>query len=139
MVDLTAILVTQEMHYRIRRLPLIHLALIGAEMVLVALLLIIAFVKGEAAAQAARDIVIEPYSIVFWVLIVLLGFIVSFAVHAYAADMGQHSALSDLDSGADILLAGLFLSYLIIVSSIPIFLQGGSRCSPIIGHVGPLF
>jgi formate-dependent nitrite reductase membrane component NrfD len=118
-VDLSATLIVPEMQHRIRRLPLIHLALIGAETVLLGMLLITAFANGGTASQAALDIVIGPHSLVFWLLIVLPGFIFPFVVHAYAVGLGRHSPLSGLGSGVGIVVAGLFLRYLILVSGLP--------------------
>ncbi|HIQ00918.1 MAG TPA: hypothetical protein EYH30_02120 [Anaerolineales bacterium] len=118
-IDLAATLVVPEVSHRIRRLPLIHLAMIGIETLLLGFLLITAFLSGGAAAQSARDIVVGPHSIVFWVLIVVPGFIYPFIVHAYAAGLGRHSPASGLGSGIGIVVAGLFLRYLIIVSGIP--------------------
>lgn len=121
-VDLAATLSVVHVHERVHRLPLIHLAMIGIETLLLGLLLITAFIEGGAAAQSAHDIVIGPHSIVFWILIVLPGFVFPFIVHAYAAGLGGHSALSGLGSGIGIVVAGLFLRYLIIVSGIPVLL-----------------
>ena len=121
-VDLAATLSVRDMAHRVRRLPLIHLAAIGVETLLLGMLLITAFLDGGAAAQAARDIVVGPHSIVFWVLIILPGFVYPFVVHAYAAGVGQHSPASGLGSGIGIVMAGLFLRYLIIVSGIHTFL-----------------
>ena len=117
-VDLSSTLVMPEVFHRIHRLPLIHLAMIGIETLLLGLLLITAFIDGGAAAQSAYGIVVGPHSIVFWVLIVLPGFIFPFIVQAYAAGMGRHSALSGLGSGIGIVVAGLFLRYLVVVSGI---------------------
>ena len=118
-VDLAATLSVKDMAHRVRRLPLIHLAMIGLETLMLGLLLITAFVNGGAAAQSAQDIVVGPHSIVFWVLIVLPGFVYPFIVHAYAVGVGQHSPASGLGSGIGIVVAGLFLRYLIIVSGVP--------------------
>jgi formate-dependent nitrite reductase membrane component NrfD len=118
-VDLVATLAVQDMHHYVRRLPLIHLAVIGAEAMLLGLLLITALTNGGAAAQAVRDIVVGSHSIVFWVLIVLPGLIFPFCVHAWAAGLGHHSALLGLGSGGGVVFAGLFLRYLIIFSGIP--------------------
>lgn len=118
-VDLSATLAIRDVQHRIPQLPLIHLAMIGAETVLLGMLLITAFVSGGAASQAALDIVIGPHSLVFWLLIVLPGFIFPFVVHAYAVGLGGHSPFSGLGSGVGIVVAGLFLRYLILVSGIP--------------------
>jgi formate-dependent nitrite reductase membrane component NrfD len=118
-VDLSATLFVPDLQHRIPQLPLIHLALIGAETVLLGMLLITAFVNGGAASQAALDIVIGPHSLVFWLLIVLPGFIFPFVVHAYAVGLGRHSPFSGLGSGVGIVVAGLFLRYLILASGLP--------------------
>jgi len=118
-VDVAATLVAPDVYQYIRRLPLIHLAIIGIETLLLGFLLITAFLQGGAAAASARDIVIGPHSIVFWVLIVIPGFVYPFIVHAYAAGLGRHSPASGLGSGIGIVVSGLFLRYLIIVSGIP--------------------
>jgi len=121
-VDLAATLVVPDVYHYIRRLPLIHLAVIGVETLMLGLLLITAFIGGGAAAQSAHDIVVGLHSIVFWVLIVIPGFIYPFIVHAYAAGLGRHSPASGLGSGIGIVVAGLFLRYLIIVSGVPAIL-----------------
>jgi len=121
-VDMSGTLALPDMQKRFRRLPLIHLALIGIEAVLLGLLLLTAFVEGGAAAQAARDIVMGPRSLVFWILIILLGFALPFAVHACALGLGRHSRLLDLGSGIGIVVAGLILRYLVLVSGIPVTL-----------------
>jgi formate-dependent nitrite reductase membrane component NrfD len=118
-VDLSATLVVRDMQHRIRRLPLIHVAFIGGETVLLGMLLITAFVSGGAASQAALDVVVGPHSLVFWLLIVLPGFVFPFVVHVYAIGLGGHSPLSGLGSGIGIVVAGLFLRYLILVSGLP--------------------
>jgi formate-dependent nitrite reductase membrane component NrfD len=121
-VDLAATLVVPDVCRYIRRLPLIHLAMIGIETLLLGFLLITAFLNGGAAAQSAHDIVVGPHSVVFWVLIVIPGFVYPFIVHAYAAGLGRHSPASGLGSGIGIVMAGLFLRYLIVVSGVPAFL-----------------
>ena len=121
-VDLAATLSIPDMSHRVKRLPLIHLAMIGLETLLVGLLLISAFLSGGAAAEAAREIVVGVHSLVFWLLIIIPGFVFPFVVHAYAAGLGGHSALSGLGSGIGIVVGGLFLRYLIIVSGIHTFL-----------------
>jgi polysulfide reductase chain C len=118
-VDLSTTLFVRDLQHRIPQLPAIHLAMIGAETVLLGMLLITAFVNGGAASRAALDIVIGPHSLVFWLLIVLPGFVFPFVVHAYAVGLGGHSPFSGLGSGIGIVVAGLFLRYLILVSGIP--------------------
>jgi formate-dependent nitrite reductase membrane component NrfD len=118
-VDMAATLPVGPMEQRVRRLPIIHMALIGVETLLLGMLLISALVAGGSAAQSAREIVAGSHSIVFWVLIILPGFIFPFVVHAYAVGLGRHSLLSGVGSGVGIAVAGLFLRYLILVSAVP--------------------
>ena len=118
-VDLGATLSVKDLAHRVPLMPSIHLALIGIETLLLGLLLITAFVDGGVSAQAAKDIVVGPHSLVFWALIVIPGFIFPFVVHVYAIGLGGHSALSGLGSGIGIVAAGLFLRYLILIAGIP--------------------
>ena len=118
-VDLAATLAIGPMEQRVKSLPWIHMALIGLETLLLGMLLITALVDGGSAAQSAREIIAGTHAVVFWVLIVLPGFIFPFVVHAYAAGLGRHSLVSGVGSGVGIVVAGLFLRYLILVSGIP--------------------
>lgn len=118
-VDLVATISIKHPETRIRRLPMIHLAAIGLETLLLGLLLITAFFQGGSAATSAVAIVSGVHSIIFWVLIVIPGFVFPFVVHAYAMGVGRHSLASGLASGAGIVAAGLFLRYLILVSGFP--------------------
>ena len=118
-VDLAGTLAVKDIMPRVPSMPWIHLALIGVETLLLGLLLITAFVNGGVAAQAAQDIVVGPHSLMFWILIVIPGFIFPFVVHVYAVGWGGHSALSDLGSGIGVVAAGLFLRYLILIAGIP--------------------
>lgn len=121
-VDLAATLSIPNIAHRVKGLPLIHLGMIGVETLLLGLLLISAFLAGGAAAQSAREIVVGVHSLMFWLLIIIPGFIFPFAVHAYAVGLGGHSPMSGLGSGIGIVVGGLFLRYLIIVSGIHTFL-----------------
>jgi formate-dependent nitrite reductase membrane component NrfD len=121
-VDLATTLTVPNVHHHVRRLPLIHLALIGAEILLVGLLLISALVEGGAAAQAARDVLMGSHRVVFWALIVLPGFFFPFIIHAYALTFDQHSLFASLGSGLGVVVAGLFLRYLVLISGIPVAL-----------------
>ena len=118
-VDLAATLAVREVAHRLPTMPAIHLALIGLETLLLGLLFITAFVNGGVSAEAAQNIVVGPYSIIFWVLIVVPGFVFPFIVHVYAVGLGRHSALTGLCSGVGIVAAGLFLRYLILIAGVP--------------------
>jgi polysulfide reductase chain C len=100
-------------------MDLAHIVLIGVENVLIGMLLLSALNAGGAAAESARMIMYGPLSILFWVGVVLVGLVYPFVVHAYAIGAGRHSLWSGIGSGAGILIAGLFLRYLIVVAGIP--------------------
>jgi formate-dependent nitrite reductase membrane component NrfD len=121
-VDLAATLLTNGEAPRGRREHFIHLGLITAEAVLLGQFLAHAFLEGEAAAASARNILIGSQSVVFWVFIMVLGFVIPFVGHVYAAGRGRHQPLTGLLSGVSLVVSGLFLRYLVIVSAIHTFL-----------------
>ncbi len=121
-VDLAATLMTRGEAPRGRREHFIHLGLITGEAVILGQLLAHALLEGGAAAQSAHDIILGPYSIVFWVLIMVLAFVVPFVGHVYAAGRGRHQPSTGIGSGVSLIVSGLFLRYLIIVSGIHAFL-----------------
>jgi formate-dependent nitrite reductase membrane component NrfD len=121
-VDLAGTLSTEGQAPRGRREHFVHLGLITGEAVVLGQLLAHAFLEGEAAARSARDILIGPHSIVFWVLIMVLGFVIPFVGHVYAAGRGRHNRATGLVSGVSLVVSGLFLRYLVIVSAIHTFL-----------------
>jgi formate-dependent nitrite reductase membrane component NrfD len=96
--------------------------LIGLENILIGMLLITALSSGGAAADSARVIMYGPLRIVFWVGVVLIGLVFPFVVHAYAIGAGRHSLWSGIVAGVGIVVAGLFLRYLIITAGIPAYL-----------------
>lgn len=120
--DLAATIAMPRIHEQIRIMPLIHIILIGLENILIGLLFISALSAGGAAAEAARLVMYGPLSIIFWVGVVLIGLVYPFVVHAYAIGAGRHSLLSGIGSGIGIVVAGLFLRYLIVTAGIPAFL-----------------
>ncbi len=117
--DLLTTLALPSIHRMLKNLPTIHLALIGAEAVLIGLLLVGALEQGGAASQSARFIMIGPLSIAFWLGVVLLGLVYPFVVHAYAVGAGRHSIVSGLGSGAGLIIAGMLLRYIIVASGVP--------------------
>jgi len=121
-VDLSGNLAMPDMHKQFPRMPLVHLALIGLEAVLLALLLYTAFSDGGTSAQSAQDIVSGPRSLVFWILMVALGLALPLIYHAVTAALHRHSRLLELVLGICILVAGLVLRYLVLVSGIPVTL-----------------
>lgn len=120
--DLAATLALPHIHQDIRAMPLIHVVLIGLENILIGLLLITALSSGGAAADSARLIMYGPLQVTFWVGVVLIGLVFPFVVHFYAIGAGRHSFWSGIVAGVGIVVAGLFLRYLIVTAGIPAYL-----------------
>jgi formate-dependent nitrite reductase membrane component NrfD len=118
--DLSATLAMPEIHRRYNHMPLIHMIFIGLEIALLALLMISALWQGGEAAESAKLILMGKGSVVFWVLVVGFGMIYPFMVHVYAFARRSHGYLSGILSGAGIVIAGLFVRYLIVAAAIPV-------------------
>ncbi len=118
--DLSATLVMPEIHRRYKHMPLVHMVFIGLEVALLALLLTVALFQGGEAAESARLILMGEGMVLFWVLVVGFGMIYPFMVQVYALARHSHGYLSGLLSGAGIVIAGLFVRYLIVVAAIPV-------------------
>jgi len=118
-IDLAATIAVPHLQRRFKALPVIHLAAIGLEAVLVGLLLYSANSLGGAGAMSVQMLVGGHMRVAFWVGFVAIGLVFPFAVHAYAIGAGSHSALSGIGSGVGIVVAGLFLRYIILASGIP--------------------
>ncbi len=120
--DLAATLAVPAVHDEIRRMPLIHIILVTLEMLLIGLLLISALSSGGAGAESVQMLITGPLSVLFWVGIVLIGLVFPFSVYLYALETKRHSLALSLASGAGVVLAGLFLRYLVVVAGIPAIL-----------------
>ena len=118
--DLSATLAVPELHRRYHAMPLIHMIFIGGEIALLALLLIQALNQGGAAAESAKLILLGKRSVVFWVVVAGFGMVYPFMVHVYAFARKTHGYLSGILSGAGIIIAGLFVRYLIVAAAIPL-------------------
>jgi formate-dependent nitrite reductase membrane component NrfD len=119
-IDLAATLAIPEVQRRFKHLPLIHLVVIGLEVALLALFLILALNQGGEAAESVRLIVLGNRSVVFWVLVVGFGLFYPFMVHVYAIARHSHGYASGILSGVGIVIAGLFVRYLIVAAAIPV-------------------
>jgi polysulfide reductase chain C len=120
--DLAATLMVPEIHRRYHAMPLIHMIFIGLEIALLALLLILALNQGGEAAESVKLILFGKRSLVFWFLVVGFGMVYPFMVHVYAFARHSHGFLSGVLSGAGIVIAGLFVRYLIVAAAIPVAL-----------------
>ncbi len=118
-IDLSATVSLPEVLRRFHYMPMIHLVLIGLEAVLIGALLLVALGQGGEAAQSATYILSGQLSVVFWIGVVAPGLVFPFVVHAYAIGAGSHSLASGLISGVGIVVAGLFLRYIIVASGVP--------------------
>jgi formate-dependent nitrite reductase membrane component NrfD len=120
--DLSATIAAPHIHEQMGPMALVHIILIGLENILIGMLLIMALSEGGAAADSAQMIMYGPLRITFWVGVVLIGLVYPFVVHAYAIGAGRHSLWSGIGSGVGIVLAGLFLRYLIVIAGIPAYI-----------------
>jgi len=118
--DLAATLAIPEIHRRFRYMPLAHMISIGLEAALLALLLVLALNQGGEAAESARLILVGRSSIIFWVVVVGFGLLFPLLVHAYALARQSHGYISGILSGVGIVVAGLFVRYLIVAAAIPV-------------------
>jgi polysulfide reductase chain C len=120
--DIAATIAQPHIPGEIRIMPLIHIILIGLENILIGLLFISALNAEGVAAESARLVIYGPLSIIFWVGVVLIGLVFPLLVNVYAIGAGRHSILSGFVSGIGVVMAGLFLRYLIITAGIPAYL-----------------
>jgi len=118
-IDLSATIALPEVQRRFDSLPIIHMVAIGLEAILVGLLLYSANNLGGAGAVSASTMVAGHMRAAFWIGFVAIGLVFPFVVHAYALGAGSHSPLSGIGSGLGIVVAGLFLRYIILASGVP--------------------
>jgi len=119
-LDLSATLVVPETPHRFKRLPLIHIVLIGLEIVLLVLFFYTALGQGGEAAESANLILTGAGSLIFWIVVAGLGMVFPLVVNIYALARGSHGYLVGILAGAAIVLAGLFVRYLIVAAAIPV-------------------
>jgi len=118
--DLAATLALPEIHRRYAAMPLVHMIFIGLEVFLLALLMIVSLGKGGEAAESAKLILMGNRSVIFWVVVIGFGMVYPFMVHVYAFARHSHGFMSGILSGAGIVIAGLFVRYLIVAAAIPL-------------------
>jgi polysulfide reductase chain C len=121
-IDLSATLAVPRIHRGFKNLPLIHLVVIGLEIALLALLLVTALNQGGEAAESAKLILTGNGSVIFWLLVAGFGMLYPLMVHVYAYARHSHGYLSGILSGVGIVIAGLFVRYLIVAAAIPMTL-----------------
>jgi polysulfide reductase chain C len=118
--DLAATLSVPEIHRRYAAMPLVHMFFIGLEVILLGLLLLLALNRGGEAAESAKLILMGNRAVIFWVLVIGFGMVYPFMVHVYAFARQSHGYFSGILSGVGIVIAGLFVRYLIVAAAIPI-------------------
>jgi polysulfide reductase chain C len=119
-IDLSATLAVPTVQERFKNLPIVHVALIILELALLGLLLGMALNQGGEAAESARLILSGPAAAAFWVLVIGFGMLYPLMIHTYALARHSHGYLSGILSGVGIVLAGLFVRYLIVAAAIPV-------------------
>ena len=119
-LDLSATLMVPETPHRFKRLPLIHIALIGLEIALLVLFFYTALGQGGEAAESANLILTGAGSLIFWIVVAGLGMVFPLVVNIYALARGSHGYVVGILAGAAIVLAGLFVRYLIVAAAIPV-------------------
>ncbi len=119
-IDLAATLAVPDVQRRFKNLPLVHMVLIGLEMGLLALLLVTALNAGGEAAESAKLILTGSGSVAFWVIVIGFGMLYPLMVHVYAFARHSHGYVSGILSGVGIVVAGLFVRYIIVAAAIPV-------------------
>jgi polysulfide reductase chain C len=120
--DLAATMAVPDLHKRYGKMPIVHMSLIGLEVALIALLMILALGRGGEAAESAKLILVGSQSVIFWVMVIGLGMVYPFTVHAYAYARHKHGFVTSILAGAGIVVAGLFVRYLVVAAAIPLTL-----------------
>jgi formate-dependent nitrite reductase membrane component NrfD len=119
-LDLSATLMVPETPHRFKRLPLIHIILLVLEIALLALLFYTALDQGGEAAESVNLILTGAGSLIFWVVVAGLGLVFPLLLNLYALVRGSHGYVVGILAGAAIVLAGLFVRYLIVAAAIPV-------------------
>ena len=119
-IDLSATLAVPTVQRRFKYLPVIHIVFIGLEAALLGLLLWTSLSQGGEAAESARWVLTGPGALLFWVMIGGFGLLYPLMVHSYALARHSHGYISGILSGAGIVIAGVFVRYLIIAAAVPV-------------------
>jgi len=119
-LDLSATVMVPETPHRFKRLPVIHIALIGLEIIVLAVFFYISFQKGGEAAESVQLILTGAGSLIFWVMVAGLGLVFPLVLNVYALLRGSHGHVVGILAGAAIVVAGLFVRYLIVAAAIPV-------------------
>lgn len=119
-IDLAASLAVPDVQHRFKNLPLVHIILISLEMGLLGLLLVTALNQGGEAAQSANLILTGNWSVAFWVVVIGFGMLYPLMVHVNAFARHRHGYVSGILSGLGIVVAGLFVRYIIVAAAIPV-------------------
>jgi formate-dependent nitrite reductase membrane component NrfD len=121
-IDLAATLTVPDVQSRFKNLPAVHIGVIVLEVALLGLLLYTAYNQGGEAAASVELIVSGPGAAVFWVLVIGFGMLYPLLVHGYALIRHKHNFVSSILAGVGIVIAGLFVRYLIVAAAVPLTL-----------------
>jgi polysulfide reductase chain C len=121
-IDLAATLTVSDVQSRLKKLPMVHMAIKSLEVALLGLLLYTAYSQGGEAAASVELIVSGPGAAAFWVLVIGFGMLYPFLVHGNALVRHKHGFVSSILAGAGIVIAGLFIRYLIVAAAVPLTL-----------------
>lgn len=119
-LDLSATVMVPDTAHRFKRLPLVHITLIGLEIIVMAVFFYISFQKGGEAAESVQLILTGSGSLIFWIVVAGLGLVFPFVLNVYALLRGSHGYVVGILAGAAIVVAGLFVRYLIVAAAIPV-------------------
>jgi polysulfide reductase chain C len=119
-LDLSASVMVPETPHHFKRLPLVHIALLGLEIIVLAVFFYIALQKGGEAAESAQLILTGAGSLIFWIVVAGLGLAFPLVLNLYALLRGSHGYVVGVLAGAAIVVAGLFVRYLIVAAAIPV-------------------
>jgi polysulfide reductase chain C len=89
------------------------------EVVLIGLLLIAALSSGGAAAASVQMMLHGPLSVIFWIGLVLIGLAYPALTYLYTIGAKRQSVFLSISSGAAVILAGLFLRYMVVTAGVP--------------------
>jgi formate-dependent nitrite reductase membrane component NrfD len=87
---------------------------------LLALFFAMALGQGGEAAESANLILTGAGSLIFWIVVAGLGLVFPLLLNLYALVRGSHGYVVGILAGAAIVLAGLFVRYLIVAAAIPV-------------------
>lgn len=122
-VDLVDALLNHDSHDHIQSLPAIHIVVILLEALFIFLMISLSTNRGGAAAQSAANVISGPYNLLFWVFIIIPGIILPLVLQILiVTGVKTINKSVYLASAILVLMAGLFLRYVVVAAGIHAFL-----------------